>query len=102
MEFVNREIFLTLRVEPSSGFSDLGSPIASSSAMTWSRRQFLTTMSAAGGLLAPRSQAAKNPPGPLPPPTESGIEHIIILMMENRSFDHFFGWIPGTDGQQSG
>jgi phospholipase C len=23
-------------------------------------------------------------------------------MMENRSFDHFFGWVPGTDGVQEG
>jgi len=23
-------------------------------------------------------------------------------MMENRSFDHFFGWLPGANGQQSG
>ncbi len=23
-------------------------------------------------------------------------------MMENRSFDHFLGWVPGADGQQAG
>ena len=23
-------------------------------------------------------------------------------MMENRSFDHFFGWVPGADGMQAG
>jgi phospholipase C len=23
-------------------------------------------------------------------------------MMENRSFDHFFGWLPGANGQQAG
>src|SRR6185437_877519 len=28
-----------------------------------------------------------------------GIEHIVILMMENRSFDHFLGWLPGADGR---
>jgi len=22
--------------------------------------------------------------------------------MENRSFDHFLGWLPGADGQQAG
>ena len=22
--------------------------------------------------------------------------------MENRSFDHFLGWVPGADGQQAG
>jgi len=38
----------------------------------------------------------------LPMPESSGIDHIIVLTMENRSFDHFFGWIPGADGRQSG
>jgi phospholipase C len=28
----------------------------------------------------------------LPPPETSGIEHIVVLMMENRSFDHMLGW----------
>lgn len=23
-------------------------------------------------------------------------------MMENRSFDHFLGWLPGADGMQAG
>ncbi len=38
----------------------------------------------------------------LPPPDESGIEHIVVVMMENRSFDHFLGWLPNADGQQAG
>jgi phospholipase C len=28
-----------------------------------------------------------------------GIRHVVILMMENRSFDHFLGWLPGADGR---
>jgi phospholipase C len=35
-------------------------------------------------------------------PEESGIEHVVVVMMENRSFDHFLGWLPGADGKQSG
>jgi phospholipase C len=35
-------------------------------------------------------------------PDQSGIEHIIVVMMENRSFDHYLGWVPGTNGRQSG
>jgi phospholipase C len=31
-------------------------------------------------------------------PVHSGIEHVIVVMMENRSFDHFLGWLPGADG----
>ena len=29
----------------------------------------------------------------LPNPTSSGIEHIVVVMMENRSFDHLLGWL---------
>jgi phospholipase C len=38
----------------------------------------------------------------LPDPEQSGIEHIVVVTMENRSFDHFFGWFPNADGQQAG
>jgi phospholipase C len=35
-------------------------------------------------------------------PRVSRIEHIIVVMMENRSFDHFLGWLPYADGKQAG
>ena len=38
----------------------------------------------------------------LPSPETSGIEHIVVLMMENRSFDHMLGWLDGADGRQRG
>ena len=38
----------------------------------------------------------------LPAPGDSGIEHVIVVMMENRSFDHFLGWLPHADGRQAG
>ena len=38
----------------------------------------------------------------LPPPAQSGIEHIVVVTMENRSFDHFLGWLPGAEGKQAG
>src|SRR5262249_43240025 len=38
----------------------------------------------------------------LPPPQQSGIQHIVVVMMENRSFDHLLGWVPGADGKQAG
>src|ERR1700730_10232836 len=37
----------------------------------------------------------------LPTPWRSGIDHIVVVMMENRSFDHLFGWIRGADGRQA-
>ncbi|GAB0106197.1 alkaline phosphatase family protein [Nocardia sp. JMUB6875] len=39
---------------------------------------------------------------PLPAPADSGIDHIVVVMMENRSFDHYLGWLPGANGKQSG
>lgn len=36
----------------------------------------------------------------LPKPEDSGIEHVIVVTMENRSFDHFLGWLPHADGRQ--
>ena len=39
---------------------------------------------------------------PLPLPDQAGFEHVVVVMMENRSFDHFYGWLPGANGQQAG
>jgi phospholipase C len=72
------------------------------------RREFLTVLSAATGALliggcGDSSSSADNPEtAPLPAPQDSGIEHIVVVMMENRSFDHFLGWLPGADGKQAG
>ncbi|HVT37403.1 MAG TPA: alkaline phosphatase family protein, partial [Nevskiaceae bacterium] len=38
----------------------------------------------------------------LPDPSSIGIDHIVVVMMENRSFDHMLGWVPGADGVQAG
>ena len=35
-------------------------------------------------------------------PAASGIEHVVLVMMENRSFDHLLGWLDGADGRQAG
>src|SRR5213082_2113623 len=75
-----------------------------------SRRTFLTTAATAAGsvalgcsdhpMIAPtRAQLIS---GLLPDPASCGIEHVIVFMMENRSFDHFLGWLPGADGRQAG
>ncbi|MCU1294640.1 MAG: alkaline phosphatase family protein [Bryobacterales bacterium] len=64
-----------------------------------SRRTFLTGLAASGALgwaSSPddndRSQQTN----------KSSIEHIVLVMMENRSFDHFLGWMPNADGTQAG
>ncbi len=69
----------------------------------FSRRQFLRrSASAAAGLAILPSALGAPRDKRLPPPNRSGIEHVVVVMMENRSFDHFLGWLPGADGRQSG
>jgi phospholipase C len=77
-----------------------------------SRRQFIhgATGIVAGitlsgmwpSIAAADSKDAKEKDKGLPKPNKSGIEHIIVLTMENRSFDHFMGWLPGANGRQAG
>src|SRR5947199_1659139 len=70
------------------------------------RRRFLRGAAATAGVFAfadvGRVQSAFARTTSLPPPEASGIEHIIVVMMENRSFDHFLGWFPHADGRQRG
>jgi phospholipase C len=78
------------------------------------RREFLIGMAAATGALTLPACGGSGGEGGLPggnpgtglsrlpPPEESGIDHIVQVMMENRSFDHFLGWVPGADGVQAG
>jgi phospholipase C len=70
------------------------------------RRQLLlgTAATAAGAAVsrAVASPRARITPTTLPQPNASGIDHIVVVVMENRSFDHFLGWLPGAAGQQTG
>src|SRR5262245_62605898 len=61
-------------------------------------------MALAGGGRALAGPAALADPkrSGLPRPATSGIDHVVLLMMENRSFDHMLGWLPNADGQQAG
>ena len=38
----------------------------------------------------------------LPDPRSLGIEHVVVVTMENRSFDHLLGWLPNANGRQAG
>jgi phospholipase C len=38
----------------------------------------------------------------LPNPGNSRIDHVVVVTMENRSFDHLLGWLPNADGKQAG
>jgi len=70
---------------------------------TFSRRDFLAraVITAGAGLLG-CSDSVDPLPDPDPDPSKSGLDHIIVVTMENRSFDHLLGWVPGADGKQSG
>ena len=45
------------------------------------------------------AQTAARASTALSPNGSNGIKHVVVLMMENRSFDHFLGWLPGADGR---
>jgi phospholipase C len=38
----------------------------------------------------------------IPSPRNMPIDTFVVLMMENRSFDHYLGWMPDADGHQAG
>jgi phospholipase C len=74
------------------------------------RRTFIKALAAVGGtsivgwerVLASRTMVGSAALQPaqfeLPLPSNHPVEHIGCLMMENRSFDHYLGWLPGADG----
>jgi phospholipase C len=93
---------------------------------SFDRRRFLGSAAALGGALlaagcaTPEGLRAAGAPGPassaglatagagmpgagaigsgLPPARLNDIDHIIVLMKENRSFDHYFGTLAGVRG----
>jgi phospholipase C len=66
------------------------------------RRDLLGVAAVAAVGAHPLGRAALTPAGRLPSPARSGLDHVVLVVMENRSFDHFLGWLPGADGKQAG
>jgi len=61
--------------------------------------EMATTVGCARSVSVPTAPIPTPAPKPaLPQPQYSGIEHVIVVTMENRSFDHFLGWLPRADG----
>src|SRR4051812_28085502 len=68
-----------------------------------SRREFLErtaylagtagVASLPGGTLISEAAKAQARGNGLPSPRNMEIDHFVVLMMENRSFDHYFGWL---------
>jgi hypothetical protein len=88
-------------VRPDTRSADLGSSNDNGKSLT--RRAFLGGLAALGGSAAiGGSRLLAQTPASLPNPDTSGIKHIVVAMMENRSFDHFLGWLPNANGKQAG
>ncbi len=59
---------------------------------------------------SPQRLSHPAPPHPTLAPTTSSsapgreppFDTVVVVMMENRSFDHLLGWLPGADGRQGG
>src|SRR4051812_31227102 len=78
------------------------------------RREFFQRVAALAGLglgaaaalspdaLVGAAAAQQGRSAPLPSPRNLPIDTFVVLMMENRSFDHYLGWLPEADGMQDG
>jgi phospholipase C len=77
------------------------------------RRDFLARTAATAGLaagmstvLSPATLVAEagrvQRRAQLPAPRNMPIDTFVVVMMENRSFDHYLGWLPNADGRQAG
>ena len=70
------------------------------------RRALVTALAAALAACAPTTAATHPSPAPTTADTAASasaggihkIKHVIVVMQENRSFDHYFGTYPGVDG----
>ena len=94
----------------SAGADTLGDePLPATTSVNWGdtvsidRRSFLKAglagagVAALGGSGAARASGLVNLTGPAPsllggPTPRSNINHVVVVMMENRSTDHFLGW----------
>jgi phospholipase C len=60
-----------------------------------SRRRASTLLAGGAALGAMNLPVAA---APKPVPGLQKVDHIIVIYLENRSFDHLYGWFPGADG----
>jgi len=61
----------------------------------------LVAASSLGDAFAPTGTRSAHPASAVQKNPVSGIhkiKHVIVIMQENRSFDHYFGTYPGADG----
>jgi phospholipase C len=76
--------------------------------MSVNRRDFLRSVASISGatiasaVALGQTKQIEQLDAALPNPEQSGIEHVVVVMMENRSFDHLPGWMPNANGRQAG
>src|ERR1700743_2671865 len=76
--------------------------------MSVNRRDFLRSVASISGatiasaVALGQTKQIEQLDAALPGPEQSGIEHVVVVMMENRSFDHLLGWMPNANGRQVG
>lgn len=63
----------------------------------------LTSVACGGGSLASSTPTPTPVPpgsgsGEQPPSTQTAVQHLIVVEMQNASFDHLFGTLPATNG----
>jgi phospholipase C len=77
------------------------SALSAVSRRSLSRRQFLvhTAIAAGGSMLGCSDSNGPSDPSPSGP---DALDHVIVVTMENRSFDHLLGWLSTADGRQAG
>ena len=77
---------------------------------TLRRRDFLQRAAYAAGMAGAAAvlpgnlllaEATRSTAHALPTPSTMPLDHVVVLMMENRSFDHYFGWHPTADAVQA-
>jgi phospholipase C len=73
------------------------------------RRDFLRAGAGAAALLGlaacsspGASESRSDEPRSLIDPNDAPFDHVVVLTLTGRSFDHLLGWMPGTDGRQHG
>ena len=70
--------------------------------MSVNRREFLRGAAGVSAAALASTVSCSRGLTALPSPEHSGIEHVVVIMMENRSFDHMLGWLPNANGRQAG
>ena len=80
------------------GFLSAAALFAGSAALGCSNDKITAPLSGVGSLNLSKAEDLEGRFAALEPK----FDHIVVVMQENRSFDHMLGWVPRADGRQGG